>query len=98
MHPSIVHGSQSTIHSSLSSLQWNRKVKPTSFSQHTFNPDSPPMLLDDVPADSQSQSSPSMLARVGCIDLLKPLKNRFQLIGWNATTLVGDGKEEIGGR
>jgi hypothetical protein len=50
----------------------------------------PAVLLDNRLADRQSESSAALLARVGGIDLAKPLEDRAPMDGGHAAAVIDD--------
>jgi len=55
------------------------------------------MLFNDSAADSQPQSSPSLVPCVGGIDLLKAIENQIELIRRNTATLIANGHRQVRG-
>jgi hypothetical protein len=48
------------------------------------------VLLDDASRDRETESGATLLARVGRVELLEAPKDRLQLIGRNAPTLIAN--------
>ena len=53
-----------------------------------FGPNAPRVLLDDRPANGESESAPPLLPRVGSVHLLEAPKDRLQLVRRYAAALV----------
>ena len=47
-------------------------------------------------ANSQAQASATLLARVGCVHLLKTAKTRFKLVSGDSAPMIFDGKNDTG--
>ena len=63
-----------------------RKVEPRSaFRSAQMRP---PCCMNDSAADRQAQTGPALLPRIGGIDLLEAVEDRFQLVLGNAAAVV----------
>ena len=60
-----------------------------------LGPDPPAVLLDEAAADGQAEAGAALLAGVRRVDLLEALEDRLQLVGRDATTLVGDAEQDV---
>ena len=67
----------------------NADLKKTSPGRVFFSPDPAVMGVDDASADGEAQTGAALIARVRGVDLLEALEDGFELVGRDASTLVG---------
>src|SRR5215831_13262751 len=72
----------------LRSVLWKRHIKGGPLPDFALRPGTTAMALDDVFYYRQSETGPTLLARTGFIDSVKPFKHSLQRLRWNPGTVI----------
>src|SRR5258708_7606938 len=76
-------------------LKLRGKAERTAYTYGTGYCEASAHALDEPPTDSKTKTRTSIFSRCGSIRLCEIVEDRFQSLGWNSDTRVGNSKLEL---